>query len=310
MASPDFSEFTFGYAVTRHIEDTLGGRIAVPRFPTQVQEADLGYDVDFLSHGVPLILQYKRSSVMKRSDCKEFGSPHFSHIFRYVRPFYRMHLHRNNQFRQHLMLRVFESFLGGGVWYCTSSVPDKAELDRHYSRNQMFDACRFFSPSSIALPDLHDDHFVSFHPRLPIAYLFSDHGLPFSSGDVSSSKLDNLGAPSTDELLERTSNLFESLDTVGPSELARRERVSIYERFAEVTKSAKEIVGEWSDVVAADAEFPLVSEGLLEAPDDLATRFPKFPPQQKEGSLIKRLAYEVSLHADAILVSVPRANLK
>ncbi|NTI16090.1 hypothetical protein G6L29_10625 [Agrobacterium rhizogenes] len=310
MASPDFSEFTFGYAVTRHIEDTLGGRIAVPSFPTTVQEADLGYDVDFLSHGVPLVFQYKRSSVMKRSDCKEFGSPHFSHIFHSRRPFYRMHLHKNHQYNQHLMLRVFEYFLGGGVWYCTSSVQDKAELDGHYRRHQMFDASTFFRPSSIALPDLHEDHFVSFHPSLPVAYLFSEQGLPFYSGDVSPSNLDNRGDASAAELLERTSNLFENLDSTGPAELARRERASIHKRFSETTESAREIVQQWTDGVARDVVFPSASEDLLDAPDSPVAQFPRFPPRKKGESLIKRLAYEVSLHADAMLISVPRERLK
>lgn len=310
MASPDFSEFTFGYAVTRHIEDTLGGRIAVPSFPTTVQEADLGYDVDFLSHGVPLVIQYKRSSVMKRSDCKEFASPHFAHIFYARRPFYRMHLHKNHQYRQHLMLRVFEYFLGGGVWYCTSSVEDKAELDGHYRRGQMFNASTFFSPSSIALPDLHDDHFVSFHPSLPVAYLFSEQGLPFQTGDVSPANLDNRGDTPANELLERASNLFENLDSVGPAELARRERESIFKGFVETSARALEIVQQWTEVVPSDVVFPSASEDLLDPPESTSAQFSRFPPRKKGESLIKRLAYEVSLHADAMLVSVPRERLK
>ncbi|NEJ94318.1 hypothetical protein [Rhizobium ruizarguesonis] len=310
MASPDFSEFTFGYAVTRHIEEVLGGRLAVPNFPTQVEEADLGYDVDFLAHGVPLVIQYKRSSVMKRRDCKEFDSSHFAYLFDNLRPFFRMNLHKHHRYQQHMMLRAFERIVGGGVLYCTSSVPNKMELDGYYRAANMFEACTFFTPLGINIPDVYDDHFVSFHPRLPIAYVFSEQGMPFRYADGFASKMIGWASEGSDDILASVRRFIEDLDTVGPVEMAWRERVSSYESFSDAAAEGREIIREWTSAYDSEVSFHSVSKDMLVPFEDTVHRYRRSRPIRKVQSLFKRLAYEVYLHMDAFLVSVPRERLK
>jgi hypothetical protein len=108
MASPNFSEFTFAYAIVRQIEEVLGGQIVVPKFPTQREEAKGGYDVEFdrrfFEDGVPLFIQFKRSDVMWYRSCLEYKA--MKNEFK--PPIFRMHLHRKDRFKQHRSMRALQ----------------------------------------------------------------------------------------------------------------------------------------------------------------------------------------------------------
>lgn len=62
------SEFSYGYGVTREVEDELRrqGLSATPFLPSLIHEAELGFDVGFDRPGVPLLLQFKLGQALRR----------------------------------------------------------------------------------------------------------------------------------------------------------------------------------------------------------------------------------------------------
>lgn len=171
MAQPDFSEFTLGYGVTRYFEELFGARRVLPNFPTQNEEADGGYDVDILAHGVPLFIQFKRSEIMTRRSATEYKQ----HPADWEMPIFRMHLHGHNEFRQHYLLQGLEDD-GNTAVYITSQVRNKALLNQYYEGNRILDASRIFLPSEIVLPNVHQRHHVSFNHGAPFHRVYSETG--------------------------------------------------------------------------------------------------------------------------------------
>jgi len=62
------SEFSYGYGVTREVEQLLAGvgLEAVPFLPSLLQEKKVGFDVLFKKKGVPLLLQFKLGQSLNR----------------------------------------------------------------------------------------------------------------------------------------------------------------------------------------------------------------------------------------------------
>src|ERR1700753_622401 len=62
------SEFSYGYGVTREVEEQLRlrGLAAIPFFPNLIHEAELGFDVGFRRAGIPLLLQFKLGQAARR----------------------------------------------------------------------------------------------------------------------------------------------------------------------------------------------------------------------------------------------------
>lgn len=223
MAFPDFSEFSFAYAVVRKIETELGGQIAVPNFPTQNQEADVGYDVSFLSQRIPLFIQFKRSEVMVRNYCRECQDNKANLTL----PIFRMHLHRRHRYRQHFLMQDLEDN-GSTALYCTSAVKNKSELDQFYAAGQIFDASAMFSPSDIDLPSLDQEHWVSFDYQRRRWCVYSDAGGSVD-GDVPTIKavIDRLrlrAERSIDAELARLRAIANDFTNIGPEGIARRQR--------------------------------------------------------------------------------------
>lgn len=171
MAQPDFSEFSFGYGVTRYFEELYGARWVLPNFPTQNEEADGGYDVDLLAHGVPLFIQFKRSEIMTRRSATEYKQDPED----WEMPIFRMHLHGHNKFRQHYLLQGLEDD-GNSAVYITSQVCSKTLLNHYYEGNRILDASRIFFPSEIVLPNVHQRHHVSFNRGAPFHRVYSETG--------------------------------------------------------------------------------------------------------------------------------------
>lgn len=76
MVSPEFSEFQFGYGMTRELDN---GRwpltpTGVPFFPTQPQEDDLGFDMGVSAGIWTLFIQFKRARKLTRSNAREWDT--------------------------------------------------------------------------------------------------------------------------------------------------------------------------------------------------------------------------------------------
>jgi hypothetical protein len=63
MAQPDFSEFSFGYGVTRYFEELYGARRVLPNFPTQNEEQT----ADTMSICSPTVYRSSSSSSGRKS---------------------------------------------------------------------------------------------------------------------------------------------------------------------------------------------------------------------------------------------------
>lgn len=156
MAWPDFSELTFAFAFLREFEEHFGPYAVPPDFISQAEEYTKGYDAEVNLGGALVFIQFKRSEVMSRSSAKEVKYRDFPSL-----PVYRMHLHRKNRYGQHLALQALEAD-GFSVFYMTSAVRDRNELNRHAQRKVLVGRSGWFTPSEIVLPDRSSDHHVSF----------------------------------------------------------------------------------------------------------------------------------------------------
>jgi hypothetical protein len=292
VAFPDFSEFSYGYAVVRQIEMILGGQTVVPTFPTQPQEADGGYDVSFLSHGVPLFIQFKRSEVMRYKSCREYKDKNASLQF----PIFRMHLHSKHDFKQHFLMQNLES-KGNIAIYCSSSVPDKNSLDRYYASGNIFDASAIFRPLEIVLPSLNEEHHVSFCTTSDKAWVYSKEGVAFERSTSGLhgllSQLRQRARVSLEHETELLSEVADDFERLGGDRMAERQREKYIFQPSDMPQE--------SDVMG--------SSGLTELVELENAREVRRARIREIKSVVKRAALHAFFEADAMLVSVSRETL-
>ncbi len=164
MTLPEFSEFAYGYALTRDLELQTGGRLfSPPVFPNLRDEgkADGGWDVKLKSVVRTYYLQFKIPQCMAQiqSNSKEFG--------KITAPSYRMHLHKHKT-RAHSQHNALVSLAVGGcyvayaspVFHTQSDIESKAKLAGAVIR-----ASAFFDPRQIGKISNSDDHFIAYSGR-------------------------------------------------------------------------------------------------------------------------------------------------
>jgi hypothetical protein len=167
---PDFSEFSYGYAVTEEIvtanKATL---VAAPLFPSLYEEgiAGGGYDVEIPMKGTPVFLQFKLSDCLERKNAKEYPTP-IGNL-----PYYRMYLRPRNHSDQHQLLIDLEA-TGESVFYIAPEFHLPSELNGFYlSKTVVFNSAAF-SPLDLGpLPD-DDQHYVVFERGTAVGYFCSD----------------------------------------------------------------------------------------------------------------------------------------
>lgn len=168
MRLPQFSEFSFGYALTDNL--IHGGLLknlkAAPTFPSLYKEGKPGggYDLKVPLISSPLFLQFKIPQILTRKSNKT--PPGF------VTPYYRMHVRPGGQSLQH------QNLLNHGrrhrlVYYVTPRFHTTATLNKAFLRRQMIAKSVFIRPSQIGLLDDHD-HFVAYDRLNSTAWLFSE----------------------------------------------------------------------------------------------------------------------------------------
>lgn len=125
---PDFSEFSYGYAVTEELvsQDTASV-IAAPVFPSLYAEGRKGggYDVKIPLVGTPVFLQFKLSEQLQRTNAKEHRAGLLSV------PYLRMHLRPTRHSDQHNLLLALESS-EEAVFYVAPEFVRPDELNSHY----------------------------------------------------------------------------------------------------------------------------------------------------------------------------------
>jgi hypothetical protein len=163
---PEFSEFSFGFALTSELMSVLGlKRLGAPLFPTQRQEAMPGGGYDVRLPGVPIFLQFKRSHSLNRRSKKQAAL--FSGS-----PFYRFAVTRSSRSPQHELLLDLEA-QGNCVLYAAPIFATNQELFKHYTHDRLAKESLFIRPSEIGPLSEGDPHHVCFR-RGDRTYLCSD----------------------------------------------------------------------------------------------------------------------------------------
>ena len=167
----EFSEFSFGYAVTEELVAYRRSydRISPPRFPTLRDERRLGYDVKLRLSCCLLYLQFKLCDVMVRNTAKEIADTNLP----LTTPFLRMKLMPGKRSPQHQLLLDLER-QGERVFYVAPRFYDKYDFCRHYQKRGIVRHSAFIMPSGIgSLPD-DKPHHVSFDRFANSGWLLSE----------------------------------------------------------------------------------------------------------------------------------------
>lgn len=162
MFNAQFSEFSYGYALTDNIlHSGLPCTPHAPVFPSLYAEgtAGGGYDVRIPRYPVPIFLQFKIPQVMRRRSANM--PPGF------WPPYMRMHI-RTRRPNQHRLLRQLES-RGNEVYYATPDFWITPDLDTYFWQQRVHVESWYIRPSAIgALDSL--PHHVAYERGNPIGW--------------------------------------------------------------------------------------------------------------------------------------------
>lgn len=167
--NPDFSEFSYGYAVTEELVASLKASVvAAPVFPSLYEEGKKGgYDVKIPLAGKPIFLQFKLSNYLERTNSKEHRDGLLSV------PYYRMYLRPTKHSDQHNLLLDLEGS-GETVFYIAPEFHLPSELNNFYLTKVVVANSAAFSPRDIGhLPD-DEEHYVVFERGTTSGYRCSD----------------------------------------------------------------------------------------------------------------------------------------
>jgi hypothetical protein len=176
MAKPEISEFSFGFCFTQEFIRLNGIRMA-PVFPTQPQEAELGYDVSLAPVPFkPIFLQYKRSDVLTTANAKNFAE--FQN-----RKYFRFEIMSRKLSKQHQLLIDLEQ-INPEVYYAAPKFHKYKELNGHYQGNAVVSHSLMIHPSEIGVITDDESHQLSFAENGPKRVLNSTQGRVFDSTTI------------------------------------------------------------------------------------------------------------------------------
>lgn len=162
----EFSEFSYGFAVTREYTLEPGGGDTVPIFPSLVEEGrgGGGYDVmleQVLAHpGVPLFLQFKRPEALTRRSAKELDPDRDGGPLDLALPYFRIPLMPARHSPQHALLLQHEAE-GNEVRYVAPRFHEMNDFRDAYVTGNVRNRSILIKPSDIGpLPDGDDHHIV------------------------------------------------------------------------------------------------------------------------------------------------------
>jgi hypothetical protein len=166
MATSEFTEFSFGYALTDSLVGALGALSKAPVFPSLIQEGSSGggYDIELPTIPIPLFLQFKIQQVMVKAST--LMPPGYAPVY------YRMPL-RTKAPNQHRLLIALESSKPHAiVRYATPLFHAITDLDKYYLARTVHTQTAFLSPSAIGRLDAKPHH-ISYSPGAPIYWRHS-----------------------------------------------------------------------------------------------------------------------------------------
>lgn len=139
------SEFSYGYGVTREVEDRIRARglRVTPFLPNLVQEASLGFDVAFNLPGTAILLQFKLGEELKkfRSSASVPVAPHPM-----SRPFWRYKIDTaEDQFRN----LVRWERRGADVYYASPRFSAWFQFDLHFRSSAVLSSSLLIRPREV-----------------------------------------------------------------------------------------------------------------------------------------------------------------
>ncbi len=163
---PEFSEFSYGFALTRELCERAWGDLEVaPVFPSLVEEGRQGHDVHLDMPGNPIFIQFKRAEYMVRPTAMEWDL--------FNAPYYRFWLHAPRHSDQHELLLERDQN-PNLVYYAAPSTHRVTDLNRAFMSRTVVDESVFFRPRDIGvLPDA-NAHCIAFQPGAHFGYRCSE----------------------------------------------------------------------------------------------------------------------------------------
>lgn len=161
---PQFSEFTYGYALTEELSRVYRFK-SVPTFPSLIEEGRVGgYDVALDISGIPIFLQFKRSDYLSRANAKYYNT--------FSSQYYRFNLHALKHSKQHNLLLALEK-KGQLVFYVAPKFHSQKSLYNHYFSSKIITNSIWVNPLSIgSLPD-NEEHSICFNKSTSLVYFCS-----------------------------------------------------------------------------------------------------------------------------------------
>lgn len=158
MVTAEFSEFSFGYALTDSLVQVLKSQLGVaPVFPSLQQEGSAGggYDVHLPAIPFPLFLQFKIPQVLSRQStlCPPGYWP----------PYYRMPLRTQKPNQHQLLLDLCAAQPSAMILYASPLFHKVRDLDKHYLSKSVHQNTAFIEPARLGRLD-DKAHHVSYKP--------------------------------------------------------------------------------------------------------------------------------------------------
>lgn len=166
MAACEFSEFSYGFALTHSIVGALGSVLGkAPIFPSLIQEGSSGggYDVKLPLVPFPIFLQFKIPAVLTRSSSLKPAA--------YATPYYRFPF-RTKLPNQHQLLLDLEA-VQPLVSYVAPLFHELSYLDHYFSLSSVHQHSAYVRPSQIGPLDV-TSHHLNYRPGEAIYWLRSD----------------------------------------------------------------------------------------------------------------------------------------
>jgi hypothetical protein len=164
---PTFSEFSYGYALTRDLASgRFGSLTAAPVLPSLVREGQAGggYDIHLPFAGAPLFLQFKLSHLLRRSNALEWRQ--------YRSAYYRMYLRPLRHSDQHNLLLALQ-IMDNQVYYVAPEFHTVEELNDAYASRNVHERSAYFSPVDIGTLPTANQHYLTFSRSSNDAFLWS-----------------------------------------------------------------------------------------------------------------------------------------
>lgn len=147
MVRANFSEFSYGFAVTHRLVNSLPGVQSAPEFPSLRDEASLGYDLRLQYPGFPIYLQFKLSDWLSRPTAREWAW--------HQEPYYRVPITPRMRSDQHNLLKGLVDAGEDAVYYVAPLFHTLDDFNAAYAGDQIVSRSAWFRLQD--LPRLSDD---------------------------------------------------------------------------------------------------------------------------------------------------------